>query len=245
MLTATEFVESLRSTLHDAYPKFQNVFGTHTLALEAGVALCDLLVNRRPRRILEFGAGLSSLLFGTYAVRTGAHFVSVTERGKWHDRLLAILPDYRLASLQFDLVDFDPRVGWYNWPSTSDQLCDKYDLIFVDGPGDVASRQAPAAWETIQKLLASTGALVVDDAGLAKPKGVRLFTAAKATAVACFAEFVCESWTDASNNKRVTKVFIANAEASAVEAVVNPAEVVQVSSSCVGDHDSTDGQSQC
>ena len=93
--------------------KYGISFGGSSLTYKDWVFMSDVMKKYNVKRVLEFGSGLSTLLFNETAST-----VSFETEKKWADRTKAIK------------ADLDIRL----WDGKNVELNDKFDLAFVDGP---------------------------------------------------------------------------------------------------------------
>ena len=97
--------------------------------------LHQLLVRFRPKSILEFGSGSSTLVFSEYLRRNEGRLLSIDEEEKWAAntrRLIGIKPDDRIEINNFKKIhcsDKQPREIKYEVT-----IKDDFDFVFIDGP---------------------------------------------------------------------------------------------------------------
>jgi len=105
----------------DIKTKYGLEFGGGSLTEGDWKFLRDTIKNNKVNSVLEFGAGLSTLLLNEMSIKVTTY---ETEQ-EWIDKTLALNPkcDIRL------------------WDGLSLDLKEKYDLVFVDGPAGGASRE--------------------------------------------------------------------------------------------------------
>lgn len=133
------------------------------------VAVCNDVVIRRRRTIVELGSGISTVVLARLLGQTGGRLVSVDHDEQW----LAIVADLLTAAGLRDAVRLHhaPLVaGWYDRASMAKALTDAdgaaVDLLVVDGPpawrpGTEMSR-LPAA-EALTPHLSPDATVILDD----------------------------------------------------------------------------------
>ncbi|MBC8075789.1 MAG: glycosyltransferase, partial [Chloroflexales bacterium] len=108
------------------------------------LALLQALKQRAPKRILELGSGISSVVLAHYAAEHGAELVSLEHDKQFYEQTRRLLADTGLShAVQLVLAPLttlevgDQRYAWYDAP-----LSGSFDFIFVDGPPVKHGRQA-------------------------------------------------------------------------------------------------------
>jgi hypothetical protein len=112
-------------------------------------ALVKRLDELRPKRILEVGSGVSTLVLASYATHSGAEVVTLEHMRTWHDRTKVALARYKLS----DHVDlryaplkrqrFRHRLWRFEAPWYDVELPNpRFDFAFVDGPPMYEGREA-------------------------------------------------------------------------------------------------------
>ena len=97
--------------------------------------LDQLLARFRPKHILEFGSGSSTLVFSEYLRRNNGRLLSIDEEEKWAAntrRLIGIKPEDCIEIKYFKKIlisDKHPREIKYEV-----DIKDDYDFVFIDGP---------------------------------------------------------------------------------------------------------------
>jgi glycosyltransferase involved in cell wall biosynthesis len=116
-----------------------------TISPRLAAALAERLDERAPKRVLELGSGLSTLVLAEYAARSGANVVSLEHDPHYHARTVRLLTsldlrayvDLRLAPLAPIACANGRRFPWYGV-----ELDGAFDFVFVDGPPLRYGRQA-------------------------------------------------------------------------------------------------------
>ena len=130
------------------------------------VELIRYLEWRKPKRILEIGSGLSTVVLGAYAVRHGASVVTLEHAWKFYRRTQQVLVEFgmekqvrlKLAPLRSRQFEWSgQRFPWYDT-----KLRGAFDFVFVDGPPEAEGRNAVLF--AIAEHLAPSWELWLDDA---------------------------------------------------------------------------------
>ena len=96
--------------------------------------LVQILEEQKPKKILEFGSGSSTMIFADYAAKNGAEVVSVESDEGWAEKARTYL-----AGNDNVKIVFAKAFGFANL--TPPQLKydinfdETFDLVFIDGPG--------------------------------------------------------------------------------------------------------------
>jgi hypothetical protein len=133
----------------------------------------DIILNRR-RRLLEFGAGISTILAARLIRQNGldATITSVEHDGNW----LRLVRD---ALAEEDLLEyvtfveaplaqkfcFGHNLPWYDTDVLDAGLQGKYDLVLVDGPPTLHKLNRYPALPYLHKRLSDRFSFYLDDAG--------------------------------------------------------------------------------
>ena len=130
----------------------------------------DLVMNRRPRRILELGFahGVSTCYFAAAAAEIGDCEITAVDLDA--SQLVEPSIETLTARLGFkDIVSVHREQSSYTWflkkeiaAQSDNHVCTpKYDLIFIDGPKDWTNDGC--AFFLADKLLTENGAILFDD----------------------------------------------------------------------------------
>lgn len=84
------------------------------------------------RRVLECGSGLSTILLGRIADRTGAEIWSLEHLSEWQRKVNDVLANNKLPNR----VTYAPlrSYGTYEWYTLPSDLPSDFDLVICDGP---------------------------------------------------------------------------------------------------------------
>jgi predicted O-methyltransferase YrrM len=134
-----------------------------------GRVLARLVVGQRRSRILEFGAGSSSVVFArALSLIGGGRLTSVEQMPKWCAERWASVQG--IASVDARMIQADPRLTfgrgglYYAYDVDKDLLAARgpYDLVFIDAPQSFYGRDGSLhlAYEN----LAPGAVIVLDDA---------------------------------------------------------------------------------
>lgn len=135
-----------------------------------GRFLYDLVVERRPRRILELGFahGVSTCYLAAAAEEIGeceVHAVDLEQSASLDPKLEDLATSLGLG----DLIRVERELSSYTWflkrtieAHTADHVCTpQYDLVFIDGPKDWTNDGC--AFFLADKLLRPNGTILFDD----------------------------------------------------------------------------------
>jgi hypothetical protein len=95
----------------------------------------QLLADRKPSKILEFGTGSSTLIFADYIKKYGGRLTSVDENEEWANNTLSLLGNLKDSDIEVRSVGkiFNnltiPHEMKYDM-----KFEEEYDLVFIDGP---------------------------------------------------------------------------------------------------------------
>ena len=144
------------------------VWGTKGFSFWTFLSL--LLLQAKPRCIVELGSGRSTITLGEYAKAAQSTFVSIETDPFWLNKARLELRAIGLPERQVQLVAIDANSGWYQaqqFDAAVDGL-PAVDLLFVDAPNDRSGcsygmRDSPVGLQRIKALAASTDLLIIDD----------------------------------------------------------------------------------
>lgn len=135
----------------------------------------ELILKRRPVRVLELGSGLSTLVMAYALEKTGqGHLVALENAMDYAAVSRQMLADHGLAGrariLDAPLRQWRLGGNAHSWYSLDGHDLDgPFDMLFVDGPAGYLGSQA--RWPALPLLcerLADGAIIVVDDAGRAQ-----------------------------------------------------------------------------
>lgn len=123
-------------------------------------ALIALLEERRPRTVIELGAGLSTILLLRYAEQTGAATIHLDQPGRHHANLLSCL---KTAGLSPHFVRACPLVEDFYSPSLTADCDSPFDLVIIDGPRGSRARTSAAGVQFLARVIGRRSIVVADD----------------------------------------------------------------------------------
>ena len=117
----------------------QNGSGNHGFLQWKLLELLFRLEQIQPRTIVEFGSGITSFIFGRYAVRTGARIVSIDETEAWQSQIRDELPQSFNDCIQWEHREGRSEIGQFGKAVFFEQgyvesLPSAIDLAYVDAP---------------------------------------------------------------------------------------------------------------
>ncbi len=150
--------------LRDAYDSYVTTVSPPAMALswEALEAISEVLSDRNPKRILEYGSGISTYLLASYGRQIGSVIQSYDSDQEWTEKTLEFLRRYELdswASVQYsDLVEPEAPADFVLWdfdknPKRVDLMNDAYanlcdgGVMYVD---DTHSREIANAMHKLR-----------------------------------------------------------------------------------------------
>lgn len=122
--------------------------------------------------ILECGSGLSTLLIGAVAQKSGNVLCSLEHHADWGNRVAGLLKRYAINSVQLsvhplkDYADFT----WYEPPSESTR--GKYALVICDGPPGTTRGGRYGLVPIMKPQLAPGCIILLDDAGRVQEQAI-------------------------------------------------------------------------
>jgi len=142
------------------------VWGTKGFAFWTFLSL--LLLEAAPSRILELGAGRSTLTLAEYAHFRRATLVSIETNPAWSNKVRIDLRGTQTKPESVRLIAIDPATNWYELAPFREATQSGFDFVLVDGPnrtnGDsIGMRDAPLALEEIRRLTGEADVVIVDD----------------------------------------------------------------------------------
>jgi predicted O-methyltransferase YrrM len=114
--------------------------------------------------VLECGSGLSTLLLGVVAERTGARVWSLEHDGAWAERVRGALSRHKLRSAEVRCADLR-SFGDYTWYSATDALPRHIGLVVCDGPPGDTPGGRYGLLPLMREHLAPGCVILLDDAG--------------------------------------------------------------------------------
>ena len=147
-------VKAIRSGKTDAatFEALVSQWGNPFSFRAGGLARLHELALKATRPILDLGAGLSSIVLGLAAEKSGVPVHSLDNAPEWAERTQQALYAHSIETVSLHLCRLSG--GFYALP---DALPREFGLVFIDGPQDLAGRGR--AYEALNL----TGADVVAD----------------------------------------------------------------------------------
>lgn len=144
----------------------ETVWGTKGFAFWTFLSL--LLLEAAPKRILELGAGRSTLTLAEYAHFQRASLVSIETNRAWFNKVRIDLRGTQTKSDSVRLVPIDPATNWYALAPFRQATQSGFDFVLVDGPNRVngdsqGMRDTPIALDEIRRLTGEADIVIVDD----------------------------------------------------------------------------------
>lgn len=139
------------------------------ISRELETGLIDLLRERKPRTVLELGAGLSTIILLRYATQTGARTIHLDQPGSAYANMLGCL---RLAGLPLDSVRAAPIAADFYCDSETRDCNEPFDLVIVDGPRGSRGRSSAAGVQFLARVIGRNSIVVIDDTN--RPAEARL-----------------------------------------------------------------------
>jgi glycosyltransferase involved in cell wall biosynthesis len=108
-------------------------------------ALADRLEAAKPKRILELGTGISTVVLAEHASRTGATLVSLEHDASYIEQTKKLLTSFGLQDqVELRLAPLEPRrcADGRTYPFYDTKLDGTFDFVLIDGPPLRHGRQA-------------------------------------------------------------------------------------------------------
>jgi hypothetical protein len=134
-------------------------------ALEEYLTACVRGAMHADGPILECGSGLTSIVVGAIAQRTGNTMWSLEHNPEWSQRVQGCLRRYRIDAVRLftaPLRDY-PDFTWYDPPL--DRMPDKFALVVCDGPPYVTRGGRYGLAPVVGDRLMPGCVILLDDAG--------------------------------------------------------------------------------
>jgi len=137
-----------------------NLWGTKSIGFWSILSL--ILLQMKPKSILEIGSGRSTTFFADYAYSYSADFISIEENWEWCHK---IIDDLRCMCLPTEYIKHVPIVnGWYDIKSFDNLVkTKKYDMVFIDGPSGDGRRGHDASMTSLFSASIQSDIVIIDD----------------------------------------------------------------------------------
>jgi predicted O-methyltransferase YrrM len=171
MRSETQEVEALLQLFSGFEPRWaMPSLGRWALDARAALHLRYLVEDRKPRRIVEFGGGSSTVWLGYLCERLGVELISIDHEETFLERTRAMLEHHQLSDAvetrlgRLEEYTLDGRkFSWYASESFKD--VEAVDLLFVDGPPSTTGPMARyPAFPLLRTRLSSPALVILDDA---------------------------------------------------------------------------------
>lgn len=131
--------------------------------------LSDIILNHKPKRILELGSGSSTVWTGYFAKSVGAHCVSIEHLEEYYSKTMQQLLEFGLDSTvellfaPLEEVSIDGALHeWYR--SSIFEDFNNIDLLIVDGPPESTGPNARfPAFPVLRDHLSENALILIDD----------------------------------------------------------------------------------
>ena len=144
----------------------ETVWGTKGFSFWTFLSL--LLLEAAPSRMLELGAGRSTLTLAEYAHFRRATLVSIETNTAWFNKVRIDLRGTQTSPDSVRLMAIDPATNWYELAPFREATRTGFDFALIDGPnvanGDSKGmRDAPVALSEIRSAIRYAAIVIVDD----------------------------------------------------------------------------------
>jgi predicted O-methyltransferase YrrM len=142
------------------------VWGTKGFAFWTFLSL--LLLEAAPKRILELGAGRSTLTLAEYAHFRWAKLISIETSRAWFNKVRIDLRGTQIKTDSVRLIAIDPATNWYELAPFRAATGSGFDFVLIDGPNRVngdskGMRDTSLALDEIRRVTGDTEVVIVDD----------------------------------------------------------------------------------
>jgi predicted O-methyltransferase YrrM len=145
--------------------QFDRFHRSAAMSLPAILQLKNLLLESKPRSILEIGSGLSSLLLARYKKSfPTTEIVSFDNPGPWNNTLKEFLEADSLDTTFLRTYPVNPENKFYAISEEEIQSLNRqFDLVIVDGPWDPLARACPVSLRILKAAIGPDTSIIVDD----------------------------------------------------------------------------------
>ena len=118
--------------------------------------------------ILECGSGLTTLLIGAVAQKSGNVVCSLEHHPEWGNRVARLLKQYRIDSVHMSIQPLKNYTDftWYEPPCA--EMADQYALVICDGPPSATRGGRYGLVPVMKSRLAADCIILLDDANRAE-----------------------------------------------------------------------------
>ena len=125
--------------------------------------LSSLLINCKPKSILELGSGRSTTFFADYADAEGIEFASIEESPHWYAEIHRDLRFMFLSGKYIKHVPLDHATRWYDREMFENAVeFNRYDLVMIDGPSGVGMRSSLSN-QNLDLVIRDARMIIIDD----------------------------------------------------------------------------------
>lgn len=133
-------------------------------ALEEYIVACLKFANQSSGPILECGSGLTTILLGVVAQKSGNTVWSLEHNLDWQERVTKYLRRYRIRSVHLCLSELQDygEFSWYAPPL--DEMPEKFSMVVCDGPPGDTRGGRYGLLPIMKSRLAPGAVILLDDA---------------------------------------------------------------------------------
>ena len=125
--------------------------------------LSSLLINCKPKSILELGSGRSTTFFADYADSVAIEFTSIEESPHWYAEVHRDLRFMFLSGKYIKHVPLDHTTRWYDREMFENAVgFNRYDLVMIDGPSGVGMRSSSSN-QNLNRVVQDVRMAIIDD----------------------------------------------------------------------------------
>lgn len=170
MRSETQETEALLQLYANFYPRWvMPSLGRWALDARSALHLRQLVEDRKPKRIVEFGGGSSTVWLAYLCERIGAELTSIDHHPEFHQRTCEALERHQLShvveSRLGELERYELNGETYSWYArASYEDLEDVELLFVDGPPSTTGAMARfPALPLVYRSLSAEALVLLDD----------------------------------------------------------------------------------